>query len=660
MHSLKTVILSLCFFCFGLRAQTFPINGLIENIRSNPKDTASIITLNNYLIELYNAGLSDSAIYYSEKVIPAYRTENIHMARTFNILGNCYSLKGAYSIVLKNYLRALEIYEKFDYKKGIGNCYNNIGNTYKVHGYYDEALSYLNKALQIRLQQGDSANIALTYNNIANNYHSKKEYEKAILYHNKSLKIKEILSDTFSIIVSLNNIGGLYADIMDCSKSKEYLMRSNKLIGLIGGNSQDYGLNYANLSRANNVCKDYAEAIKWGQKAIVAADEFNDAETKLDAYHQLYKAYWGKGDKNNALYYLQEYLGLKDSLFNSENTKKLLTEQSEYQYNKKAELEKLEQIKKDAQTKAEKEKQQQRFFMLSVILAITILLALFIYRNYLQKQKVNQHITIQNSLIKQKQKEILDSINYAQRIQSAILPDTDHFIENFREAFVLYIPKDIVSGDLYWFAKLSTTTANPIHLKVIAVADCTGHGVPGAFMSMLSVQLLNESIKNPNINSPGELLVYMNQRITTILNSNNKQKVNDGLDIAVCAFDYSKNTAYYSGANRPLWVLREGLITEYKATKAAIGGLTDLHQHFETISIPLNEGDKVFLFTDGITDQFGGPNNKKFTKTKLKKLVEQTANLPLRSQQEELKKALLDWRGTEEQTDDILILAFTV
>lgn len=648
------------FWVGNINAQSNPIDAFIDSVLVHSNDSVYIKQINNSCIQFYSEGQVDSAILYCQKAIDACKTDNIYIARTYNIIANCYALKGAYTIVLNNYLKALSIYEKFNYKPGIANIYNNIGNTYNKNGYQKEALVYHNKALQMRLKMLDSINIALSYNNIANVYHSQKSYTNAIQYHHKALKLKEILGDTVGTIISLNNLGGLYADIGESKRAIDLLSRANNLIQIIKGNKEDYGINYVNLCKAYYIDDDYANAKKWGLEAIKCANEFNDFETKMDAYNLLGLTYKKLKDNENALYYLEEYVFLKDSIFNSENAKRLITEQLEYRYNKKAELAKEEEIKRNEKVKADKEKQKQIFLFLVIILVATVIFALFIYRGYLQKQKSNRFITEQNNLIKEKQKEIIDSINYAKRIQTAILPEMDVFVKSFSDAFALYMPKDIVSGDLYWFAELTTTTKNPIHLKVIAVADCTGHGVPGAFMSMLSVQLLNESVKNPNINSPAELLEYMNRRVITDLRKNNTMQINDGLDIAVCALESSNNNLYYSGANRPLWILRGGIITEYKPTKAAIGGATAINQNFESTTIALNKGDRVILFTDGITDQFGGTNNKKFTKARLKALIEKNANLSFEQLQVILKDELTRWQGTEEQTDDILIVGYTV
>jgi serine phosphatase RsbU (regulator of sigma subunit) len=642
-------------FC---NSQNRIIDSLINRYKLNNQDTLTIIKLNESLINFYNNSLTDSAEYYATKALRFHKDDNIYIARTYNVVANCLFLKGVYTVVIKNYLTALRIYEKFNYKTGIANCFNNLGNVYRKQNYFTEAISFHNKVLNIRSTMRDTANIALSYNNLGNVYQAKKNYAQAINFYEKSIMLKRQMKDTFSVMVGLDNLGGLYCEMENCEKAKSLLYEANSLIKLLNVNTEDVSINEINLCYAHYICGDIKTAKKYGLSAVNRAEKYQDIDTRLGGYKHLTDIYTAERDFKAALFYLDKYNRLKDSIFNLDNTKKLLAEQFQYNLDKQAEAIKLEQIKKDAEANVEKQKQKQTIFLISCILIIMVLFVFYAFWAYYKKEKVSKQVIAQNHLISQKQKEIIDSINYAKRIQSAILPDEESFIGQFSDGFVYYQPKDIVSGDLYWFAKVTTTTQNPLNFKVVAVADCTGHGVPGAFMSMLSVQLLNESIKNPMINSPQDLLHYMNNRILTDLHKSHNLKINDGLDIAVAAIDYNNNVLYYSGANRPLWLLREERIIEYKATKAAIGGLTDINHTYESNSIDLIKGDKIYLFTDGITDQFGGTKDKKFTKLKLKELIEQCSNLPLAQQKEEIKSKLMAWQGNTEQTDDILILGF--
>jgi serine phosphatase RsbU (regulator of sigma subunit) len=278
----------------------------------------------------------------------------------------------------------------------------------------------------------------------------------------------------------------------------------------------------------------------------------------------------------------------------------------------------------------------------------------------------NLHVQLQEAYeeIGLKNKEITDSINCAKRIQDAILPHSDQVKEEFSASFVIYKPRDIVSGDLYWCANTITTDERGLPLKIMAAADCTGHGVPGAFMSLLVSELLNQTIKNPNINSPADVLSHLNVKLPASLNKNCRERITDGLDMAICAIDPLRRVVYFAGANRPLWIVRRNGqghdVLEYKGTKASIGDNTPPGQLFENNTIALSAGDRLFLFTDGVTDQFGGPFGKKLGRQMLREALAGSAGLPMPEQKEYLEKFLADWKGTLEQVDDILLIGLGI
>jgi serine phosphatase RsbU (regulator of sigma subunit) len=621
-------------------------------------DTALLYEFNEACIYLVRNNQHDTALHFSLIGIEYGRKHNFQrqLASSYNIAANCYYFKGLFAEATRDYLQALKIYEKLNYKKGIANCYNNLGNTYRRQNYFKEAIAYHNKALAIRIELKDEKNLALSYNNIANIYHAQKNYSEALDNHFASLRIKNKLKDTVEIVPSLNNIGGLYTDLGKYDSAIFYHQKALMLNKLADNNIEDEEIAYVNLCRTYFKLGDYKTAEDYGTQALKLATDIGDVETQLEANQLMSDLYKATKKYDKALYFYQNYVWLRDSLYNEENTAKLLAEQYQYNYDKKLEEERIAQTRKDAISQAEKEKKNQLLVLMSCILILVVVFALLLYRNYLKKQQINTQIVQQNTIISEKQKEIIDSINYAKRIQNAVLPDPDKFIREFDDAFVYNNPKDIVSGDLFWYAHLSTTSDNPVMLKVIALADCTGHGVPGGFMSLLATELLNRSIKNPEINSPAELLFYMNSKITQELNQNSKEQINDGLDIAVCAIDYARNIVYYAGANRPLWILRNSSIEEIQPTRASIGAFTDEMQVFENHVLQLNKGDKLYLFSDGITDQFGGDRDKKFTKNRLKTFLLKNASLSMQQQCEAFSVLMNNWQGRNEQTDDMMMM----
>ena len=256
--------------------------------------------------------------------------------------------------------------------------------------------------------------------------------------------------------------------------------------------------------------------------------------------------------------------------------------------------------------------------------------------------------------ITEKQEEIIDSITYAKRIQQAMLPHRKDIWAEFPQSFVLFKPKDIVSGDFYFFNKNN-------QFAIIAVADCTGHGVPGAFMSMIGSAKLNDAVSKSSDIS--EILSLLNKGIKTALKqSDSDESTRDGMDIAICSVDIDNRVVKYAGANRPIWIIRNGAmeVEEIKATKRAIGGLTADTQHFDTHELKFQHGDTFYICTDGYADQFGGDTNYKMMTKKFKEILIEIQSKTMKEQKQYLEDFVDNWRGNREQIDDILIIGIRV
>lgn len=278
-----------------------------------------------------------------------------------------------------------------------------------------------------------------------------------------------------------------------------------------------------------------------------------------------------------------------------------------------------------------------------------------------EKEKVeiiNKEVIEQKAEIEHKNIEITDSIKYAKNIQEALLPSLTETENAFENCFILYLPKDIVSGDFFWFSQNGDT-------KYIAAADCTGHGVPGAFMSIVGNTLLNEIVDHQKIEHPGDILLELHKGVKIALNQNHSESQRrDGMDIALCAFKQNSTTIEYSGANRPLWIYRKE--NEYeleiiKPTKSPIGGLeTEDGRVYDNNSIDVKKGDTLYFFSDGFADQFGGPRGKKFMISNMQKLLLDNIELPLHTQKQNIKKAFDAWKHDAEQVDDVLVIGIRI
>jgi serine phosphatase RsbU (regulator of sigma subunit) len=328
----------------------------------------------------------------------------------------------------------------------------------------------------------------------------------------------------------------------------------------------------------------------------------------------------------------------------------------------------LSMAKKFRQIQIEKEKAQQLAYeKLQEVNRITQNINIELEKQVKQR---TEEIYKQKILIEEKNKEITDSIRYAKRIQEAILPDINEFNHLFKESFIYFKPKDIVSGDFYWFKSLRSlvpTNNNEKVLKplvVFAVADCTGHGVPGAFMSIIGTDILNESAKKAEINSPAEALDFLHFKLTTILNNKKNEEfaINDGMDIAMIAIDMETGLTQFAGANNPVWIFRKTdqmhfEFEEIKGDKQPIGAVRLIkHKPFTNHSFNLKHGDSLYIFSDGYADQFGGPEGKKFKYKKLKELLLSIQHEDMQTQKEILHKEFLAWKGDLDQVDDICII----
>jgi PAS domain S-box-containing protein len=294
--------------------------------------------------------------------------------------------------------------------------------------------------------------------------------------------------------------------------------------------------------------------------------------------------------------------------------------------------------------------------------------AIVIYaRDITERLAMEAEIRQQQHIIEEKNKDITDSINYAKRIQTAILPTDDDMKKIANDYFVFYRPKDIVSGDLYWAAAVTTTPESGPQEKisVIAALDCTGHGVPGAFMSIVGHTILEQTITEPTVNSPAAALDYLNNGVIKTL----KQKadddfsIKDGMDIAIVAINYQKRVLEFAGANNPLYLVRGGELIEIDGDKQPIGAYLKEARLFKNNKVDLQAGDCIYVFTDGIPDQFGGPKGKKFKYKQLQELLKSNYGKPMKEQQTHIVKAIDDWKNAGpgyEQTDDMLMIGIRI
>ena len=604
------------------------------------------------------------------------------IAKSFNNIGLVYMFQADYPKALDYYFKALKMDEELENKTLIAAALTNIGSVYHLQSDYPKALDYYFRALKTFEILGNKNGIASVLGSIGNVYNRQAEaltkpyerdglFTKALDYYFRALKIAEELGNKNIISSWLCNIGLVYKDQADYPKSLDCFFRSLK-IGEELGNKNTIALNLGNIGSIYTSQKKYKEAEEYILKALTIDKETGAQDDERNIEETLTTLYTKTNRYQLALEHYKKAMVLKDTLFSQENEKQLVRKEMNYEQDKKDALTKAEQDKKDAVT-AEASR-RERVVRYSVIggLVMMFIIAVIIFRslrvtrkqkNVIEKQKAivdvrNKEIEEQKKLVEEKNKDITDSINYAQRIQRAMLPHRRDIWAAFPQSFVLFKPKDIVSGDFYYFH----LTPNPSPAgegsaqAFIAACDCTGHGVPGAFMSMIGSDKLEDAVLQSTDTS--EILSLLNKGVKTALkqSSESNESTRDGMDIALCRLTPNPSPTgegnrilHYAGANRPIWIIRKGAtsVEEIKATKKAIGGFTEDNQHFDSHEIKLQEGDVFYLSTDGYADTFGKDGKKMMTKH-FKEVLLGIQHKTMKEQEKHLDEFVENWKsGTE-------------
>jgi len=275
-------------------------------------------------------------------------------------------------------------------------------------------------------------------------------------------------------------------------------------------------------------------------------------------------------------------------------------------------------------------------------------------------QAANDEISQNNEVLNTKNKQITDSITYASRIQKAILGDISEIENSFEDAFVFFKPHSIVSGDFYWFENIENKGKN---YKIVVAADCTGHGVPGAFMTVMGSDFIDDIVNKEGIIMPNEILASLDKKVTKRLRGqNSSSQVNDGMDISILVFEEGTNNLYFSAAKNPLYYVSEGKMEIIKGSKFAIGGIEpakDRAKSFDLHALKTQKGNHYYIFSDGFQDQFGGPNDRKYLIRNFRNFLHTIYTLPAKKQKEKLQTELLNWRNNNEQTDDIIVVGIS-
>lgn len=477
--------------------------------------------------------------------------------------------------------------------------------------------------------------------NIGAAYNNKSDHSKALKYYQRALKLFEEIRYKEGIAACNINIGNIYGSQLNHSKAIEYNINALKIFEEIG-DKRGIGNCYINIGEGYSNLSKYNLAIQYGDSSLKINKEIADINQQRVSYELLADAYAKTAHYKEAYNNYVQFKQLTDSIFNADKSKQLGDLKTRFEVEKKeAEL----KAKADAQQAIDAEKsKKQRIIIYSVaaLLLLALVFGVFMFNRFRITQK-------QKHIIVEKQREILDSIHYAKRIQDALLKEQEHISVHLPEHFILFKPKDIVSGDFYWALEKENNW-------YVAAADCTGHGVPGAFLTMLGTSFLNEINATEELLTPAEILNRLRARIIKELSQTGKDGGSkDGMDISLVRLNLQTKEMRWAGANNSLYLIRNNELNETKADKQPIGYADNL-KPFTDHLFQLQKGDSAIIFSDGYSDQFGGPKRRKFMSKQLKETLISISSLEMKEQKEKLNKTFEDWKGEGEQIDDVTVI----
>ncbi len=566
----------------------------------------------------------------------------------------CYVQITNYELALEKLFEALKVFEELKNEKGIAGVHYNLCLVYFRFSDFKNGMDSITRALHYYQKTNDLSEMARCFFQMGFLYHSQNDSTSSIEYLSQSLEINREVKNKAGEAAAIMGLGQAYLNLRDYEKSRAFLLESMAIREQI----KDWRGYAASMNAYMNLfleTGEYEEAEKISLKGIKLARELGDKMGVSRFMLDLGKIYLKQNNFNEAERTLLEALTIGEKINLRMVIAPIHFSLSEIYKSKKNHESALVHYQRFHEVKEEMVNFEAAMKAKSADLVGRI-------ESAQKEAEINRlkNVELKNAFdeIAKKNKDITDSLNYARRIQQAKLPKKEEISAALPQSFVLFKPKDIVSGDFYFFraAALSAEKAEPATL-FIAAADCTGHGVPGALMSMIGYEKLEDAVSQSSDTS--EILKLLNNGIKgSLRQSENIESTRDGMDIALCSIDIENRIVKFAGANRPIWCVRKGLpeIEEIKSTKNAIGGLTENSQHFESHELKLLEGDTIYICTDGYADQFSGHKGKKLMTKKFKEILVKIQDKTMDEQEEYLNKFIDEWKAGTEQVDDILII----
>jgi len=673
----------------------------IISIYKEMKDTDNLVhTIRLVSQDYFSEGDFQKALRYSEQALAISKQMKYKkgIAGSYSQMGDMYNDQGEIAQALENYNNALSILYTINDTDYLAYVHSLMGKVYGKQNNVSKSIASFNKAILLLQPKKWQTKLCKVYLHIGEMYKDNKDYTNSLFYYQKALKIANELKGKSLVCEFLDNIGSVYTQQGDISTALEYHFKALKIAREL---KDENAISWSNLyiAQTYNKQKNYKKAKEYNDLALTKKKSF-DFATLRDAELLASQLDSVVGNSTSSLEHYKQYILLRDKLKSDEIHKLATKEKIQTEYKKQKEIDKREQDNKDALANAALNQQtfQRNAFICGF--ALMVLLAGVSYRNFRRKKKDNLFITKQKlevekqkHLIELKNHEITQSIQYALRIQTAILPPQRIVKQYLENSFILYKPKDIVAGDFYWMETVGITDSklqisnsetqseikNPkSEIILFAACDCTGHGVPGAMVSVVCHNALNRAVREFGLTQPAAILDKTAEIVIENF-SKSEENIKDGMDISLACLSPTLSegegagtyTLQWAGANNPLWILRNisspsgrpgGALEleEIRADKQPIG-MNEDSKPFTNHTIVLNSGDTIYLFTDGFADQFGGETGeKKLTRKRFKEVLLSIQHLNLTEQGIQLDKFITEYRKEVEQIDDILVIGFRV
>jgi serine phosphatase RsbU (regulator of sigma subunit) len=713
-----SILSELCKYCElsdNLKYATNTIN-IVNPLKKSTKDTSVYNQLLRYEADAYNYigvyygennfynknesyNIEKSIIYYN-KAIKIYKEIKLwdKINETYSAIENQYMREGDSYSQLQNYKSAIDFGKLNNNKNFVARFTYRLATFYARIGDTTKAMQYANDGILLEKEINDPKRLAKGYELGADLYFKIHQYKKAIEYYNKALIEHRKNKDSLQFVYVYLGLGNTYAGLNDYENANKNLNHALSCLDSLGNhevfyteilielgrleykfNNYKVAANYHQLSLSKSeklgfpggiavssyelakdlfASKKNTEAKKHIEQSLAIKKQIGSVENVMRDEKLCYQIDSALGDFKSAFLHYASYTKLQKKLNLEEIKKATIQEDLQAKFKQEKEKELLIQQKKEAEIASEfKQQKMQRNGLIFGFLVLCII-AVIIFRNYNIKKKYsndlvvkNNEILLQKKFIEEKQHEILDSITYAKRLQHAILPPQEFINSFFSENFILYKPKDIVAGDFYWAEKID-------NLFFIAAADSTGHGVPGAMVSVVCSNALNRSVKEFKHKTPGSILDKTRELVIETFEKS-VSDIKDGMDVSLLCIDMQNQKIFWSGANNPLWYVQNNTLIEIKANKQPIGK-TDDAKSFTTHEIEYKINTTFYLFTDGLADQFGGPKGKKFKYKQFQELLISIDEKKMDERAKIISGKIEEWKGSLEQVDDICVIGIKI